>query len=739
MPEQLTHEEIRHALKYVSDYSRDNWIRTGMALKLAGYPFEIWREWSEADPGHVWKDREGLQQWRSFKKDSGQVVTLGTVIGQAKRNGWKRSTTPSAEPLPKLQPMPEAYQEAEQPKEPETDISAQIEKAYQNLKADPDAVNHITARGLTEKTIDLFRIGYLPAGMKEAFPDLPEYHGNRFAYVYKYSFPFITLNGCRYAVFENESRAPQILEKTPKYIFPAGIRKPLYNEIIFQTDFKPETVFITEGIYDCLSIEQCGRRAAALCGTAPAPLIDALKRNNVSKETRFIIALDSDQAGEKGSERLTEILTEAGYISVRYAFQGTKADGTPIKDANELLIADPAELIRQLNEAEEIARNADQEQYKPKLPEEIPYNYLLSPPPLKRPVISGFLREHEAMLISGQSKAGKSFLTAQLAHAIATGGTWIGQKCNKKSVLYIDGELSSEMTAQRFKAMREKMRIPVPPEDLHVINARGSGVTLEAIAEDISHDCHKYDVIIIDPLYMFIESDENDNSQMKNEMHIIAKICACGCSVIVIHHMAKGIQTGKFSIDRASGAGVIGRFFDSILTVNKLETEPGDTGTPERIEADTRSFSQPAPVHLWFNDGFHNVDTSGDLSFRSLANPQKVSTENKKNDDIGKLNHCYEYMRENGILNNEGMFTVKDLQTVYEKRYGKALARNTAYDHLKKAGYIKVTGKRTTVKDGKTYQNKVNYYMPDDLEIPITEADQESLTTDDDGTIPKGI
>lgn len=726
MPEQLTHEEIRRALKYVSDYSRDNWIRTGMALKLAGYPFEIWREWSEADPGHVWKDREGMQQWRSFKKDSGQVVTLGTVIGQAKRNGWKRSTTPSAEPLPKLQPMPEAYQEAEQPKEPETDISAQVEKAYQDLKADPDAVKHFTARGLMEKTIDLFRLGYLPAGMKEAFPDLKEYQGNRFAYVYKYSFPFITLNGCRYAIFENENRAPEILAKTPKYIFPAGVRKPLYNEIIFQTDIKPETVFITEGIYDCLSIEQCGRRAAALCGTAPAPLIEALKHNDVSKETRFIIALDADQAGEKGSGRLMQILTEAGYISVRYAFQGTKADGTPIKDANELLIEDPAEFMKQLNAAEEIARNADREQYQPKLPEEIPYNYLLSPPPLKRPIVSGFLREHEAMLISGQSKAGKSFLTAQLAHAIATGGSWIGRKCNKKSVLYIDGELSSEMTAQRFKTMREKMRIPVPPEDLHVINARGSGVTLEAIAEDISHDCHKYDVIIIDPLYMFIESDENDNSQMKNEMHIIAKICACGCSVIVIHHMAKGIQTGKFSIDRASGAGVIGRFFDSILTVNKLETEPGDTGTPERIEADTRSFSQPAPVHLWFNDGFHNVDTSGELSFRSLANPQKVNAEKKNDDDVSKINHCYHWMKENGKLDDQNRFTVNDLISAYDRCYSKTLTISTAIRHLEKAGYIKMLETVTENTRAGKRTHKVNYYMPDGSMISEVNSEAES-------------
>lgn len=713
MPERkLSNDEIRHALTFVSDYSRSNWVHIGMALKLAGYPFEIWREWSEADSTHTWKEREGVQQWRSFKKESGNVVTLGTVISQAKENGWKRDGRSSAEKLPELVYKP--IEETAAVSDPDIDISSQIKKAFQDLKSDPEAVKHFTGRGLTEKTIDLFRLGYLPAGMKEAFSGMEPYQGNRFAFCYKYVFPFIALGGCRYAVFENENRDPAVLAKTPKYMFPSGIRKPLYNEIIFQTDLKPETVFITEGIYDCLSIEQCGARAVALCGTAASPLMTSLERNNVPKETRFIIALDNDQAGTEAAGKLAERLQEAGYMSIRHAFTGTKADGTPAKDANELLIADPAGLVRQIAEADQEARSIEPEpEYMPQLPPEIPYEYLLSPPPLKRPVISGFLREGEALLLSGQSKAGKSFLSAQLAHAVATGGTWIGQRCNKKTVLYIDGELSQEMTGQRFRAMREKMNIPVPPENLHVISTRGSGITLEAIADDIQHGFNYYDLIIIDPLYMFIESDENDNSQMKNEMYTIAKICAAGCSVVVIHHMAKGTQGGKFSIDRASGAGVIGRFFDSILTVNTLEAEAGDEGKPARIEADTRSFPQPVPIQLWFNDGFHTVDTSGELSFRSLSNPQKVNADKKNDDDIAKLNHCYHWLKENGKLDDQNRFTISGLQDAYRECYSRTLTPSTAGRHLEKAGYIKIPETVTEITKAGKRTHKINYFVPD--------------------------
>ena len=296
--------------------------------------------------------------------------------------------------------------------------------------------------------------------------------------------------------------------------------------------------------------------------------------------------------------------------------------------------------------------------YIPKLPPSLPIESIITPPPLKPPIIKGFLREGEAMLISGSPKAGKSFLICQLALAVASGTEWVGQDCKQKKVLYIDAELPIEVALNRMHNIWRKLDniIPVFPETLDIKSTKNKSVTLSDVADDIEHDPGRYDLVIIDPLYMFINSDQNDNAQMKKEMEQIQRIYATGAAVIVNHHMTKGMQNGKMSIDRASGAGVISRFFDSILTLNLLQPEPTDEGRPERIEADTRSFKQPDPIDLYF-DGFHVRDTMGDLQFRQLLDPKKENNDRKVDNIVRRVNHCYLKMKDDGIL-TDGKFTV---------------------------------------------------------------------------------
>ena len=357
-------------------------------------------------------------------------------------------------------------------------------------------------------------------------------------------------------------------------------------------------------------------------------------------------------------------------------------------------------------------------EYIPKLPPSIPIDSIINPPPLKAPIISGYLREGEAMLLSGSPKAGKSFLICQLALAVASGTDWVGQPCKKKKVLYIDAELSLEVAINRMHDIwrRCDSTIPVFPENLDVKSTKSKSVSLGDIADDIEHDPGRYDLVIVDPLYMFIDSDQNDNTQMKREMEMIKRIYATGAAVIVNHHMTKGMQNGKMSIDRASGAGVISRFFDSILTLNLLQPEDDDVGRPERIEADTRSFKQPVPINLWF-DGFHRKDTSGELIFRQLLDPKKENNDRKIDDIVKRVNHCYAHMQEAGKL-IEGKFTIDEFAEAYAECYGKKLARTTARDHLEKAGYQKKNGEKTVMRNGKPFKTSVVFYFPDGLEMP---------------------
>lgn len=104
-PKQLEHndadiswKEIEAALECISpDCSRDEWIKVGMALHLAGsvdgkidYAFNTWNTWSKKSLAKYPSIREMQKQWNSFKVDKSSSVTLGTLFQIAMDNGYQR-------------------------------------------------------------------------------------------------------------------------------------------------------------------------------------------------------------------------------------------------------------------------------------------------------------------------------------------------------------------------------------------------------------------------------------------------------------------------------------------------------------------------------------------------------------------------------------------------------------------------------------------------------------------------
>ena len=82
--------------------------------------------------------------------------------------------------------------------------------------------------------------------------------------------------------------------------------------------------------------------------------------------------------------------------------------------------------------------SGDQDDY----PEWKPFNINDDPKPLAPELIEGILRKGHKMLISGASKAGKSFLLIQLAFSLSEGKPWLGFfNCAKCKVLYVNFEV----------------------------------------------------------------------------------------------------------------------------------------------------------------------------------------------------------------------------------------------------------------------------------------------------------
>ena len=262
------------------------------------------------------------------------------------------------------------------------------------------------------------------------------------------------------------------------------------------------------------------------------------------------------------------------------------------------------------------------------------------------------------MLLSGSSKAGKSFLLMELCIAIAEGRPWLGFNCRKGRVLYINLEIDPASAINRFLKIYEAMGIePEHAEDIVLWNLRGRALPLDQLTPKLIRRMRnqQFDAVILDPIYKVITGDENNASDMGAFCNQFDKICSeTGCSAIYCHHHSKGVQGAKRAMDRASGSGVFARDPDAQLDMIQLEltdylknhVRDGDA-TAWRLEGSLREFPNFAPVNFWFDYPIHYLDESGALKNvaaegSALGNLAKSRTHTTKEERRTRLNEAYE-------------------------------------------------------------------------------------------------
>ena len=279
--------------------------------------------------------------------------------------------------------------------------------------------------------------------------------------------------------------------------------------------------------------------------------------------------------------------------------------------------------------------------------------YRENPPKLPDELIKGILRCGHKMLISGPSKAGKSFVLMELCIAIAEGKPWLGFPCKKGRVLYVNLEIDPASCIMRFMKIYEALGLKQNHmDDIIIWNLRGHAVPLDKLVPKLIrrvHDQH-FDAIIVDPIYKVITGDENNASDMAMFCNQFDKICtATGCATIYCHHHSKGAQGSKKAMDRASGSGVFARDPDAQLDLTPLEmTEEiknfiqDGNATAWRMESSLREFPNIIPVNLWFDYPIHRVDNNNQLehaftegsAMSNLAKSSKYSRKDDRRDSV---------------------------------------------------------------------------------------------------------
>lgn len=662
--------DLRELLEYIdpSQCSYDEWLNVGLALHQEGYPMFVWEEWS-ADDGERFHEGECAAKWESFGRYNGKLVTGATITQMAKENGWtSKHKFENNEALSfdsmVLATTPEQYQVVDKNWIEESDVH--IPKSYPLEQRKQDIVTYLTTLFEPEEYV-----GYVVNTF--ALPD-----------------------GKQSPTMGNYSRTvQQILD---------GINGTTQLENVFGTFNKEMGAWIRFNPIDGKGVKNDNVTAFRYM---------LLESDNMSlgKQKAILEQLELPIAAMvfSGGKSIHAIVKVDAYSYEEYRKRvdfiysiaqknGFKPDK---KNRNPSRLSRMPGVMRDGNPQFLMATNIGKESYKEweewiasvndDLPEPEELDALWdNMPDLAPPLIEGILREGHKMLIAGPSKAGKSFALIQLCISIAEGKPWFGFDCTQGKVLYVNLELDRASCLHRFKDVYEALeQQPTNIGNISIWNLRGKSLPMDQLAPKLIRRAQKrnYKAIIIDPIYKVITGDENSADQMANFCNQFDKVCTeLKCAVIYCHHHSKGSQTGKRSMDRASGSGVFARDPDALLDLLELELEnmnedklqdaPIDTNqcTAWRMEGTLREYPKFKPVDLWFEYPIHKVDTNGFLAMAQFDSPQqkganvinkrkKAAKEKKKEQLVDAFNIA---VAENGFNGRADIKRVAEIMEVSE-------------------------------------------------------------------------
>ena len=649
--------DIEQALEYIdcSTLLYTEWIQVGMAIKEAGMGCDVWDAWSSKD-GRRYHPGDCEKKWNSFNGSS-QPITQAYIFKLAKDNGW-RTFDGNNETLEWDGIIEYDGDVAGNPKhewDPVGDLIRYLRALFQ-----PD--EHIS--WVTEAKQDEEK--WKPAGY-----------------------------GCYWRtcadVIRSLERHEDICDTIGDYNHDAGawIRfNPMDGKGVNNTNVAAYRFALIES--DTMPLDAQYRMYRKL------NLPIAAMVTSGGKSIHAIVHIDAVNAAEYRDrvEMLYTILANKGMVVDMQNKNPSRLSRLPgcIRGTNKQMLVETNvgcanwDAWLKYNES-----NTDD------WPDIVPLSEALKdPPPLADVLIQGILRKGHKMLISGPSKAGKSFFLMELAMALANGQKWIGFQCRKSRVLYINFEIDSASCIHRFMdirtALMENGADCSHSEDLMVWNLRGHAMPLNEMVPKITAKCKDFnlDVILVDPIYKVLMGDENNASDMGafcNEFDKIANLLHC--SVIYCHHHSKGAQGFKKAMDRASGSGVFARDPDAQLDMLEIETNQeyidSNTDTAWQIESSLREFPNIIPKRIWFRYPLHEEEREGELERQPVKDGGGGGRPSKINDD--DIEKYFDQCAVNGYASAASLAGVLDVSEKTIRRY-----KSKKFEWENKKGLRRVDG-----------------------------------------------
>lgn len=532
---------IRHIDPARLDYSE--WVEVGMGLKEAGYDCRIWDDWSKGDAKR-YHSGECEKKWAGFH-GSPNPVTAGTVVNLAMNHGWspERRQGRALEWDDEIgkndyRIIDSGWVEEHEIVEPEEwNPAAQLTKYLEVLFEASENVGYVTQSWQKDK---------------EYFPTKGNWDRTAGELIQELN----NCNGDIGAVIGDWGK-----EAGAWIRFNPLDGKGIKNENV--TDFRYALVES-----DVVSVDKQNAIIRELELPAAALVYSG------GKSVHAIVRIDAKDYAEyrKRVDYLYEICKKNGLVVDVQNKNPSRLSRMPgvVRDGHKQFLIDTNIGKSSWKEWKEWI-----EEIGDPLPNIVTVSDIWNEDiePIEE-IVSGLLCRGDKMMLSGPSKAGKSFMLLELCISIAEGRPWLNFRTVPGSVIYVNLEIKENNLKQRIKSIYASMNTkPKNNGNLHYIPLRGHSAPLADLSKKLVRMAAKYNpsVIVIDPIYKIISGDENSASDISAFCNELDKISTnLNCALVYCHHHSKGTQGQKQAMDRASGSGVFARDADALIDMIKL-------------------------------------------------------------------------------------------------------------------------------------------------------------------------
>jgi len=222
-------------------------------------------------------------------------------------------------------------------------------------------------------------------------------------------------------------------------------------------------------------------------------------------------------------------------------------------------------------------------------------------------MVSGVIERGANGFVAAEPKGSKSFCTADLAIALATGTPWLGFAVPQPvRVALVSREDNPSLTSWRLKHLmmgKELNTVQLDRLETHLyVNTRQQTPRFmldnEQELSELINACRekRIEFIILDVLNILHQADENDNTQMASVLRKVKWLHEeTGAAIGILHHYKKE-DSGRIT-QRLRGASAIAGFAEWVIGLSMADEE----AKIRRMEFELKAGQPPEPIYFSIN------------------------------------------------------------------------------------------------------------------------------------------